>query len=101
MSLSHYASCANIGKAEATAVALLVVHIAEVRLPTAAGKTDVMPDRPILGNGSDMKIITTYACTIKISKAEATAIALLVVHIAEVRLPTAAGKTDGMPDRAI
>src|SRR5579884_3896082 len=100
MQITTYACTTNIGEAEATAVALLVVHIAKVGLPTAVGKADGMPDRAIRGDGSDMQI-TTYACTIQISEAEATAVALLVVHIAKVGLPTAVGKADGMPDRAI
>src|SRR5579884_584983 len=100
LQVATHIGTSNIGKTEATAVALLVVHIAKVGLPTAVGKADGMPDRAIRGDGSDMQI-TTYACTIQISEAEATAVALLVVHIAKVGLPTAVGKADGMPDRAI
>src|SRR5947199_135467 len=100
MSLSHYSSCANFGKAETAAVALLVVYIAEVSLPTAVGKTNGMPDDATPIDGSNVQI-ATYACTIDINEAETAAVALLVVHIAEVRLPTAVGKTNGMPDDAI
>src|SRR5437588_864118 len=100
MSLSHYSSCANIGKTEAATVALLVVHIAEVGLPTAVGKTDGMQNGSTSSRGREMQI-ATHIGTINISEAEATAVALLVVHIAEVGLPATAGKTDGMPDSAI
>src|SRR5579884_1093228 len=98
--MSLYASCANIGKAKAAAVALLVVHIAKVGLPTAVGKADGMPDRAIRGKTNDLQV-ATHIGTSNIGKTEATAVALLVVHIAKVGLPTAVGKADGMPDRAI
>src|SRR2546422_5501835 len=100
MQVATHIGTSNIGKTEATAVALLIVHIAEVGLPTAIGKTDGMPDGAIWGDGNDMQS-AAYVCTIHISEAEAAAVALLVVHIAEVGLPTAVGKTDGMPDGAI
>src|SRR5690242_16698512 len=90
LQIAAYACTIQISEAEATAVALLVVHIAKVGLPTAVGKADGMPDRAIRGKTNDLQV-ASHVGTSNIGKTETAAVALLVVHIAKVGLPTAVG----------